>query len=346
MDYASTLAMVNAKRSLMLSRRHYQQLLKTSSINETFEILKTTEYDELVRKIRPSSDQVTQFEHLAFSHYYASALKLLRACPGKPFFKILRQKIELTTLKALLSILNDESQGQRSTFFFPIGRYTAEKCRSILASRNAVMAIRSVDDQVLRGKLMEQVREYEKNGSISAFLATIDTYCYSKLWRTASYLGSMDSTATKRVLGAEIEILNILTVLRMKKLGLEQSKILGLIVPVQYRLSLTTLESAAKADTLQQSIKLLSANPYSHVLFSGLTGKDVLSGVEGLMRRALARKHILAFSGFQFYAGAILAYLWLAHQQILDVSGIVNGKIAGLSPERIGEQLVMFHVLA
>jgi len=199
-------------------------------------------------------------------------------------------------LKCLASILKSIILGvkweEALKYVTPFGKIDLSTCKSLVEGKNVKNVLQLIQEKLLVRELEKTMKEIEDPSKQTQKLELVITkHAFTKIWEKLLQLKGRDKLCIKLV-GINVDMLNIMTVLRLKKLELKPEEIEAYIIPVYHLLNEKDVKRAISATTEKDSIKVFVASRYVDVI-SPLTGayevREDLSVFEIALKRYHAR---------------------------------------------------------
>jgi V/A-type H+-transporting ATPase subunit C len=330
----------------MLRSEEYDRILNVKTPNEVIEVLRATIYKRCLQEIS-QKNIIVDFEKKLMDDFYLIFSQILTLTPlrCKEFLKVVFRKYELFTLKTIFRILaKGLPVDEALTYIIPVGKYDIDKCKVILTAKTVQHAIGTIEEPELREALIPLVRVYEQTQQTLPLEAVIDKYIFTRIWEESKKLKGSDRNFVRHFTGHEINLMNILFLLRAKKNGLDEAVIKKLLLPIYFNLPSTYFENALRSPTAMAALRLLTTGYYEKLLSPLLiqceTKKSFLP-LEVGFKRYLAHEYLKSFEGLRFHAGLIISLLNLKKFELEDLKVIIIGKANGLSAEYIKDMLVL-----
>jgi vacuolar-type H+-ATPase subunit C/Vma6 len=327
--YAYSIARVRAKRAFMLKPEDYEALLRAPSIYQALAHLRSV--SDFGKDIPQTEDMYEIEKHLAnkFVEILRTLIESVREGSARVFLKLVLAKYEYETLKALLKAkFLRVPESEAILMAPPLGRYGGVLYTSLLSAKDVDQAIDLVPEVELKPILREALREAETLKNPLPIEVAIDRWLYTRLWGLASKLRGDDKKWTKHLLGIEIDIKNVLALVRGKVLGLQPSVIEKAWLPLCYKLPL--------------DLKSLASQPFSSILQALATSyygkavsplaKDAIE-VERALEILWVKENEDVFLHYPFTLGLVYAYANLKYVELKDVRAILFSKLMNLPPQ-------------
>ncbi|MEM2214613.1 MAG: V-type ATPase subunit [Candidatus Nezhaarchaeales archaeon] len=335
--YAYGVARVRAKRSFMLKPEDYENMLRAPTVHQALTHLRSV--SDLGKDI-PQTDNPQDIEkHLLdkFTYILRVLVESVRD-RARDFLEAAINKYEYETLKALLKAkFLDIPRDEASLMAPPIGRYSGALYTSIISARNIEQAIDLLPDIELKALIRESLRQAESIKSPIPIETAIDKSLYTRLWRLADELRESDRKYIRHLLGIEIDVKNILALVRGKFLGLQPSALEGMLLPLSYmlKLDLKSLSSQPLTSILQS----LAATYYGRAISP--LAKDVTE-IERSLQLLWVKENEVVFLHYPFTLSVFYAFANLKYAELKDVRAILLSKLVELPPQRV-LPLIMRH---
>jgi vacuolar-type H+-ATPase subunit C/Vma6 len=328
--YAYSIARVRAKRAFMLKPEDYEALLRAPNIHQALAHLRSI--SDFGRDI-PQTEDVYEIEkHLAnrFVEILRPLIESVTEGPARDFLGLVLAKYEYETLKALLKAkFLGIPESEVVLMAPPLGRYSGALYTSLLSAKNVDQAIDLVPEAELRLTLREALREAGTLKSPLPIEATVDRWLYTRLWGLAAKLRGDDKKWAKHLLGIEVDIKNVLVLVRGKFLGLQPSIIEKAWLPLCYKLPLDLKSLASQPIS---SILQAIATSYYGKAVSPLA-RDAME-VERALEMLWIKENEDVFLHYPFTLGLVYAYANLKYVELKDVRALLLSKLMNLPPQK------------
>ncbi|HER54461.1 MAG TPA: hypothetical protein ENO13_01000, partial [Candidatus Bathyarchaeota archaeon] len=155
-------------------------------------------------------------------------------------------KFETNTVKTLLRITRAKLSHEESLHYVvPAGNLNKETCKKILENSETMEDVIDFLSEYEYGDVMEAAFDfYLKTKDFFVLEVALDRYVYINLWKTAGKLWGLDKKIAKTLVGLEIDIVNVKTVFRCKKMGLNAAEMQQYLIHVSSVLDKTALTKA------------------------------------------------------------------------------------------------------
>ncbi len=191
---------------------------------------------------------------------------------------------------------------------------------------------------------LKQAENITSEPGLSEYEDALDRAYYAELLATLDAAGKAGQAAARNLLERyvrlEIDIVNLLAVLRYRKSGLDWDSVRAQLVPGGSELPVDALQRIHGAEHTEDIKKELSGSKFAQTLDEGLDA-DSLTRVE-----IDARKRLMKFaSGFSHMIPLsilpIIDFLLRKNTEVRNLRAIARGKEAGLKEETIQQMLII-----
>jgi V/A-type H+-transporting ATPase subunit C len=346
-EYACLTSMVRGKKSFLLVKGDYDAMLAAESPTTALRRLEDTKYKPYVSQLVLEEFDLSRVEKALLQSYQddvAFVVRNLKMGAAKAFLEEFGRFLELKALMGVLkSILMEIPWREASTYIFPYKKVDYELCRSLVENRNIKRTIELLKDRKLMVEVSE-ILEGPEDAAIKSVRveASITKYGYGKLLDTVLALKGPDRTCIGLV-GTQLDMINLMTVLRMKKLGFIPERIIESLIPAYYRLTVDELRNAASTASEKEAVRAFTGGHYG-IIISPLLSVYEVKGDLLIFEIALKRMHasecLKAFYGI-FHLGEMLAYLYLKFYEVKDLIAILAAKAMKIPADRVEPNLVL-----
>ncbi|MBN2351198.1 MAG: V-type ATPase subunit [Spirochaetales bacterium] len=189
----------------------------------------------------------------------------------------------------------------------------------------------------------ECLPDIQKMNSIFAFEMALDKYYYAELLQTVENLGTRDIRIAHRLIGVEIDLLNINWVIRFKTLyKLPLAEALRYALPSGFEVDREAIARAYDQDRVGEVFDTLLKKHRGVGAMLKDQGADATARlvlIERILEYVLMREVGKLLVGYPFSVGIILAYFILKKTEIRRIMTILNAKQYGIKPEEIKSRL-------
>jgi V/A-type H+-transporting ATPase subunit C len=327
-------------KSLLFRKDDYHKMLKMS-FSEIARFLQDSNYKKEISELATDYSGADLLELALNKSLSATFKKLIRIAP-KELELVIREYAKRKDIEDIKTIIR--------------GKFTNTNEKLIL---NSITAAGTLSLEFLAGLMKkESVEEVLKNNKIVDFSLlssglsyfkeknnlvmvenALDKYYYSSLIRFSKTLPK-EGALFRDFLVKEVEILDILILLRLKKLKIENAKS---FIITSSELTNPRINKMAEATDLDILVKALESTEYKNAIDKGIddfrnTGS--LITLETELYKYLLRHSALLLHQHPLSVGIILGFMLAKDVEIRNLRILIKGKQLGLSEDFIEKQLV------
>ena len=335
-----------ALRGSLLDTATIQKLAESTSLEELVNRLRSTPYaDSLAGLSAPFNARRIELalrERLASVHhsvtqgagrygilqlYYLKniAWDLKLALKARALGRTYEETVEYIDMKA------EELVGRRDLI------------TKVLSAKDVNEAVTMLSGSEFFGDVEKALAAYNSRGEIRFFDVYVDHAVLSAISKEYSlnprlYAGkSADVNGVADLVALDIDSYNVLSVLRSKLWGLNESEVQELIITPAKRVQAQTLSGMAAADSVSEAVKLIESS-YRFSL-SAQGDEDLIDQVEDGFTKKMKETATLAFVWQGLSPGTILALIKLMEFEVSNLSAVAIGVEAGIDPRKILSKL-------
>jgi len=345
--YAYINAKVRGMMGKLLTREAIDSLIGAESFQTMVRLLEQSPYGPKLVAF-PFEQINSEILDRVFSEDFIETFSALyRSSPSdvKEFLNKIRMKFEARTLKTLLrtKVANLPLE-EAMRYIIPVSVFTRPVCEELLKKKDLKEMVENIPIRIFRKALEENWRYYEETRNILPLEVAVDRVSFEEIWKyIKDNMGGLDKRVSRRVVGVEIDSINIKILLRGKLLGLDHLTIQKLLLRVNYRLRDEILRKSLEAKSVSEVVETLAVHPYDSILHDVLRKyekKDLLTGIEVELDKLIYEASKKAGYGYPFQIGTILCYLNLKWFEIKNLKTIVVGKEERIIPVHIRKYLI------
>jgi V/A-type H+-transporting ATPase subunit C len=179
-----------------------------------------------------------------------------------------------------------------------------------------------------------------RDGSLFRVEIAFDHYYYTSLISAAEKLDSRDRTEALRIIGVEIDLVNVNWIIRFRRFyNLTLEEVMALILPGGYHLRSERLQEAYSSQDATKIVKdiLKTDYPGLETLLSSQATDSIsrLLLIERVLEQILMHETRRILMGYPFTIGIVLSYFIFKKNEIKKVRAILNAKQYRIPVDRI-----------
>ena len=258
----------------LLTEEHYIELLGKKSVIEIALYLESnTSYKKALKNVDIPSIHRGQLEKILQQSFEEDFIKIAKFETGgnKQFLSVYILRYEIELLKVMLRMLEnntlDTFDRQINEYFLKAMTIDVDRLKT---SKNISQFIENLKDSAYLKVLSPFIVSTEHLNLFSIEMS-LDVYYFKQVWEIKDkLLSTSDSLIVTDTLGKEIDMLNILWVIRCKKyFNTPKEIIYSFIVPMNYKLARKQLISLVEAKTAEEVLALLEKTSYKDIFNKG-----------------------------------------------------------------------------
>ncbi|MDP8217386.1 MAG: V-type ATPase subunit [Candidatus Theseobacter exili] len=342
--YASANAKTRARLGKLLSREEYERLSSANEISGFLDVLRGTVYRDLVKDTR-SEEDLPELELLLWGKEMNSCKEVyrdLRGIPGK-FAEILLEKYEIQQLLIVLRMKFDNREFDRNCIIPRLEVLHPLPLEKILESTSLEQAILYLERTPYREPLVKGWEGFKKTGAFFFLEWSLEKDHYIKLGEIADKLSNNDKKIVKRLIGLEVDLLNIARVIRFKKYyQISAGEIAEFLLPYGWQVRRQVLVESFLEGDASSLLKELKKGPAGQLasFAEGTNRKGTLLILESVLWRLMAQEARSALMKFPFTIGTEIAYLNLMRIEIRNLKIILGIKSRNVDKDILGELVI------
>ncbi len=332
--YAELSAAVRSFKAELIHPSQIERLVEAGSLSETISQLTGGHVTSI-----DSSDLIPVESYLV-QRVMEQAHRLTAYAPhdSRALIKLFLSWYQYACVKEILKSIGDQLDPEEALrHIVPAGKFTPDRCKELIESRNPNRVIETLDDDALKRFITPKLTG-EKGGMLA--VAAIDQYYYNKLWTASNLPDPLDAQSARGLVGELIDHLNIILSFRARLVGLDARSTSDMMIPVNYGLGHAFGELSEAANT-QNLIRVLDKTPYARSLQESGPLVGEAGGVERALNRSHAKSCLNVFAGSPFNVGLALAFLFLKNYELRDLFSIINAKANNVPPDRVMQSLIL-----
>ena len=341
--YPYTYVRTVVMRTLLFRREDYNKMLKMS-FSEIAKFLQESNYKKEINALATEYSGADLLE-LALNKNIAESFKKLMRISSYELGLLIKEYAKRKDIEDIKTILRGKftNTGEKIILssITAAGTLSYEFLTSLLKKESIEEILKSnkmVDFSLLKNGLKELNEKKSLVGIENAF----DKFYYSHLMQFSRILPK-EGALFRNFLLKEVEILNILTLLRLNKAKFSKDIIKDFLILSGDKAKDSKITALANADDLEALSRTLEKTEYKNVIAKGIdefkkTGS--LITIENELYKYLLNQSALFMHQHPLSIDVILGYMLAKDIEIRNLRLIVKGKQLGLNEEFIESQLV------
>ena len=339
--YPYTYVRTTVMKSLLFKKADYQKMLKMS-FSEIAKFMQDSNYKKEISEFATDFSGADLLELALNKNLAATFKKLIRISP-KELGLVIREYAKRKDIEDLKTIIRGKFTNTPEKIVFDSVTSAGTLSRDFLHELIKKESIEQVlkNNKIVDFSLLEAGLNYlkEKN-SLVMIENALDRYYYNNLVEFSKLLPK-EGALFRNFLVKEVEILDILILLRLKKSKVENVKEFiitarGLINP--------KITKMAELNDLDSLLKALEDTSYKNAIDNGIEdfkNKGSLITLETELYKYLLKQIALLLHQHPLSVDVILGFMLAKDMEIRNLRILIKGKQLGLEEEFIEKQLVV-----
>jgi V/A-type H+/Na+-transporting ATPase subunit C len=338
--YPYTYVRTSVMKSLLFDGRDYHKMLKMG-FNEIAKIMQDSNYKKEINELSTSYSGADLLE-LALNKNLAYTFKKLMTISPKELGSVIREYAKRKDIEDLKTIIRGKFTRTPEKVVFKSITSAGTLSRDFL---HELMKKESIEE-ILKGNnivgfsfLGEALIYFNEKNSLVLIENALDRHYYNNLIEFSRLLPK-EGAVFRKFLIMEVEIMNILTLFRLKKSKIE--KIREVIITAKGLIN-PKITRMAEVDDLDALIKALEGTEYKKAIDKGIDdfrNTRSLITLETELYRYLLKQTSLLLHQHPLSVDVILGFMFAKDIEVRNLRILIKGKQLGLSEEFIEEQLV------
>jgi len=339
LHYGYSNTRVQAMKASILSAETIKELMQAKEIPLAISLLLKTDYKEDIEKFGGANIKMDLIDFVLNRNIARTIEKLIKITPKEEQNIIERfaMRWDLYNLKlALYSKAEGKSYDSIKKYIVESKRISNLTIKEALEQPNFNEAINMLIAKTPYRKILENVKEiYKRSGNIVEVQDAMDRYFFADFGKNAEDIKKYNLNSAK-VIKMDIEIRNILMMIRLKKYNLPKENLKPLLIPY----GVTDVKSLLSIYENSRDIKELINNIKSFDLKDALNKYEEngrLLVFEIYMRNKFYKKVNSLLSHLVLSLGVIINFFYLKESEVLTLRTIINSKRYEINEKDMGE---------
>lgn len=341
--YPYTYVRTVVMRALLFKKEDYQKMLKMG-FNEIARFLQDSHYKKEINALATEYSGADLLE-IALNRNLAESFKKLIRISSEEIALLVKEYIKRKDIEDIKTILRGKftnaNEKQILSSISAAGTLSYDFLESLL-KRESVEEILK-DNNIVYPSLFEAaLNDFEERHSLISIENVLDKHYFSRMIQFSGTL-PREGALFKDFLLKEVEVLNLLTILRLKKAQFKREIIRGFIIETGDKTKDAKMMALASLENLDEISKALGKTGYGDLFAKGIEEfrkSSSLIPLETELYKHLLKKSTLFMHQHPLSVDVILGYMFAKDIEVRNLKVIVKGKQLGLSESFIESQLV------
>lgn len=345
--YSTIHTVTRAMYADMLSKSVWQALIQTTNYNSLLELLTKSLYAphlEIARELLTPRRVVYQIRQRLVDVY----AKLIRLAPqtAKNLLLTLWHHYEVDNIKAALRGREAGANwNQVLHLLYPMGSQTAvtvDMLKQIVEADDIETAIGVLTGGSYHTILVHALTRYREENSLFPLEVALDLGYRRLLWDAIFELKGLDRHMALRTIGTVLDNDNLLWAIRYRIYHhLSEEEIINYTLSVGYDVSDADIRAIARGEDLSSIVFRIYPEIQEQLTGNVLDTGGGLQRLERALFKLALNRCRKTFIGYPFHIGIPLSYVWLAENEIQDLTILIEAKASGTQQDIYKPMLVM-----
>lgn len=342
--YPYTYVRTVVMRTLLFKREDYHKMLKMG-FYEIAKFLQESHYKNEINALATEYSGADLLE-LALNKNLAESFKKLMRISSYEIGLLVREYAKRKDIDDIKTILRGKFTNADEKIILKSITAAGTLSYDFLASlikKESIEEILKNNSIVSFSLLKSGLKEMNEKKSLVSIENIFDKFYYNHLIQFSRILPK-EGALFKNFLLKEVEVLNILTLLRLKKAKLNKEAIKNFIILTGNRLIDSKILAVANAEQLEDLPKVFEKTEYKGMIAQGIEEfkkTDSLISLETELYKHLLKRSILFTHQHPLSIDTILGYMFSKDMEVRNLRIIIKGKQLGLREDFIESQLIL-----
>jgi len=331
-DYGYVNARVRGMRAHLLTKEFFMQLADSNNFEDMHSLLEQTVYRREINEAVLLSPERPDYDQAINVNFVMSLRKIFDATGGEPhrLVRMLLSDFDVQNIKSILrGKRGDATPNEIVAMLVPVGELRLDRLEQMAQEREIRSVVeRMVSSEIRFGPALAAAlpRFYKRDQDLAILELALDKYHFSNVM---SQLTGKDRNVqmVKRMFRTEIDMRNLSTLIRIRKLHLEDEDLESLCLPGG-ALSPEAFANLARLGDVAAIVAQYPDASYRSLLKKALEEYQELDVVafdkeleHGLIKLGASMSNVDVLG-----IGVVIGYMWLKRNEIINLRIVLKGK--------------------
>ena len=329
-------------KSMLFRKEDYHKMLKMG-FSEIAKFLQDSNYKKEINKLANEHSGADLLELALNRNLAESFKKLIRIAPYELglLIKEYTKRKDIEDIKTILrGKFTNADEKTISSSITAAGTLSYDFLVSLMKKESTEEILKN-NKMVNFALLKEALKIFNEKKNLVNIENALDKYYYSHLMQFSKILPK-EGALFRNFLLKEVEVLNILTLLRLKKAKFSREAVREFIIPGG-KLSESKIMALASIENLDDISRALENTDYKNTIAKGIQefkNNGSLIALETELYKYLLKQSVLFMHQHPLSIDVILGYMFAKDIEVRNLKIIIKGKQLGLKEDFIESQLV------
>ena len=344
-NYAYATARVKTRKAFLYKRETYLKLLQMD-LPEISRFIEESKYKKEIDELATKYTGIDLLEYALNLNMAREMSEVLGFCQGdmKALIGSYLMRWDVWNIKTILRGKNyGASEEEIKETLVPAGELSLPALVELIRKGGIPDVVEGLSNTKFYKPLYGSLDDYNKTHTLSKLENSLDKAYYANLL-SINAPGSNADRLFMNFVRREVDFTNLRTLLRLKRQGLEQEKIIEYLVPGGSSLDMDTLRKFAQAPSFDELLNMLKETPYWPDLSEAVDKyreTKTLNPIEVSLNKSLIGYAEKIAHSYPLSITPILGYLVRKNTEINNLRTIARGKETRLNDEEIRSQMVI-----
>jgi V/A-type H+/Na+-transporting ATPase subunit C len=346
MDYGYVNARIRGMKSHLLDRHALENLIFQPDMESLIADLEKTPYrnDIIAAKVQYSDVLCIEYAlRKNFTHTFRKILKFVKDSEAERYIRIFLHRWDVQNITTIIRGKNIHVTNEEILdCLVPAGELDEATLTELIKQPDvrAVIDMLATWEIVYARPLTEHYKEFADSGDLAILECALDRYYYENALETVR-TRSYNNTLIRDILGTEIDVVNIKTILRMIRDHVSEDVVLDFLIEGGKELGIEDLKHLLTLHSVNEVVRALEPTSYrflADIPETVVMGK--ISVLEKQLEKYLIRKGVDAFFSDPLSVASVIGYFWAKYNEITNIRIISRCKTADFPLDQLKEELI------
>jgi V/A-type H+/Na+-transporting ATPase subunit C len=341
-------AKLRARISKILPQEFFMRMARARSFIEAVGMLRETVYADVDRVYSQTGDLLlAELELHREEMAVVSELGHYGTDDTRVFASVVVQQYEVENLKNAIRLwferaVRGRSVEQKVPYVMRRGTAHAIDFDALINAADLSVTASVLEKTPYAAIIRAHAAEVTAQSSVFPLEMALDRWYYRELLETADRLDRRDAEIAKRLIGIQIDVVNVNWVVRLSEYyDISLGTLRRSLLPGGLWFDVSQLEASFQSDHPADTLASTLSGRYPAMAGHTPEGDRLrsLALLEDVLQQVLHHEVHKVLGGYPFTIGIVLAYVFLKQNEIRSITTVLNGRYYELDPARIGSML-------
>ena len=332
-------------KSCLLDRPALENLIFQPDMDSLIADLEKTPYRDDIITAKVQYSDVLCIEYALrknFTRTFRKILKFVKDSEAERYIRIFLHRWDVQNIKTILRGKNIHVTNEEILdCLVPAGELDEATLTEMIKQPDvrSVIDLLATWEIVYARPLTKHFREFSEKGDLAILECALDRYYYGdalETVRTPSY----NNALIRDILGTEIDVVNIKTILRMIRDHVREDIAHEFLIEGGKELNVKDLKHLLTLNSVNEVVRALESTSYRFL--ADIPEKVVMGKISVLemqLEKYLIRKGVSAFFSDPLSVASVIGYFWAKYNEITNIRIISRCKTADFPLDQLKEEL-------